>query len=98
MLQAFKLGADGVYIADCEEQTSPFPHSLKVVSENVSNTRAILQEQGIDEQRLRFADFSSADVEKFVSEMNKISEFVDRAGPIDKKMREELETNLKAKT
>lgn len=90
MLNAIALGADGVFIADCEQKTSPYSHSIKAVEENVAKARQELKKAGIEEQRIRFGEFSTTMIEEFVSEMTSIGAFIDKAGPVKDGARKKL--------
>lgn len=96
MLEAFRLGADGLFVADCEPKTSPFPHSLAATSGNVSEVRAVLRQSGIEEDRVRFREFSTAMIHEFVGEMTDLSRFVDEAGPISETIRAKLSQHVQA--
>jgi heterodisulfide reductase subunit A len=94
MLESFALGADGVYIGDCEERTTPFAHSLKAVEENVARVRSVLKEEGLEPERVCFGAFSTAMLDDFVREANSISDFVEKAGPIRDPIRRRLGSNI----
>ena len=94
MLQNFALGADGIYIGDCEETTTPFAHSLKAVEENVAKVCSVLEAEGLEPERLRFSAFSTAMLDEFVAEANSIADFVEKAGPISASIRDGLRSNI----
>ena len=82
ILIAFQLGADGIFIGDCEDRTSPFPDNGKVINKNVSLTREILKKEGIEPERLRFAQFVTVMLSGFVNQVNNLANFAKIAGPI----------------
>jgi heterodisulfide reductase subunit A len=94
ILAAFKLGADGIFIGECEDRTSPFPHSGKVIRENVSTTKEILKEDGIEPERLRFVQFVTVMLSGFVNNVNELANFAKEAGPIKKETRIKLGNNI----
>ncbi len=79
IVEAFKLGADGVYVADCEKETSPYAHSLDVVADSVKKAQGVLKKAGIDDKRVAFSAFSTTMIEPFVTEMNKIATVIDKS-------------------
>jgi heterodisulfide reductase subunit A len=94
MLESLALGADGIFIGDCEERTTPFAHSLKAVEENVAKVRSVLEDEGLEPERVRFRAFSTAMLDEFVKEADSITEFVEKAGPIAAAARERLASNI----
>jgi heterodisulfide reductase subunit A len=97
MLESLALGADGVFVGDCEERTSPFAHSLETVRENVAKARAVLEDEGLEPERVRFAAFSTAMLDEFVKEADSISAFVGKAGPLSESKRKSLGTTITEK-
>lgn len=94
IVAAFKLGADGVFIGECEDKTSPFPHSGEVIRKNVSTTREILKEDGIEPERLRFVQFVTVMLSGFVNNVNELANFAKEADPIKKETRIKLGENI----
>ena len=82
MLQAFELGADGIFIGESEEKSSPFPHSVAAIKENVSTVRSALKERNIEPDRVRYAEFVTVMLGAFVNQMNSLSDLARRSGPI----------------
>jgi heterodisulfide reductase subunit A len=82
MLKAFELGADGIFIGESEERSSPYPHSVAAIKENVSSVRAALKERNIEPERVRYCEFVTVMLGAFVNQMNDLSDFARRAGPI----------------
>ena len=94
MLAAFKLGADGIFIGECEERTSPFPHSGKAIKENISTVQNILKEEGIGPERIRFVQFVTVMLAGFVNNINDLAEFAKREDPISEQKREILSEDI----
>ena len=63
----------------------------------MSKTRAILDAEGIDPERVRFTEFVTVMLGKFVGELNGLSGFAERLGPISRDKREALGTDVNAK-
>jgi heterodisulfide reductase subunit A len=97
MLESLALGADGVFVGDCEERTTPFAHSLEAVRENVEKVRSVLEEEGLEPERVRFAAFSTAMLDDFVREVEAISAFVEKVGPLTESARQSLGSNITEK-
>ncbi|MCK4527289.1 FAD-dependent oxidoreductase [candidate division WOR-3 bacterium] len=94
MLAAFKLGADGIFIGECEDRTSPFPHSGQVIRENITKVREILKEEGIKPERLRFVQFVTIMLKGFVDNVNGLVNYAREAGAISPEKREKLVENV----
>jgi coenzyme F420-reducing hydrogenase delta subunit len=94
MLQAFELGADGIFIGESEQKSSPYPHSVTVMKENVSLVRDVLMERNIDPDRVRCSEFVTVMLVPFVDQMNSLSDFARRSGPIADEDRKELVSRL----
>jgi heterodisulfide reductase subunit A len=90
MLQAFELGADGIFIGESEEKSSPYPHSVSVIKENVAKVQEALKALGIDPERIRYAEFVTVMLGAFVSQMNSLSDLARRSGPIADEARRAL--------
>ena len=85
MMRAFELGADGIFIGESEEKSSPYPHSVAAIKENVAAVKAALKERGIEPERVRFVEFVTVMLGAFVKQMNDFSDFARKAGPIGTK-------------
>jgi heterodisulfide reductase subunit A len=82
MLQAFALGADGMFIGESEEKSSPFTHSVGVIRDNVAVVKAILKDRGLEPERVRFSEFVTVMLGAFVNQMNSLSSLARKSGPI----------------
>jgi heterodisulfide reductase subunit A len=98
MLQALELGADGIFIGESEEKSSPYPHSVAVMKDNVAAVRAALAEQGIEPDRVRCFEFVTVMLGAFVAQMNGLAQFARGAGPIPAEKREALIGHLAEQT
>jgi coenzyme F420-reducing hydrogenase delta subunit len=83
MLKAFEMGADGIFIGESEEKSSPYPHSVAAIKENVATVRAALKDRNIDPERVRFVEFVTVMLGAFVKHMNDFSDFARRSGPVN---------------
>lgn len=83
MMKAFEMGADGIFIGESEEKSSPYRHSVAAIKENVAAVRAALKERNIEPERVRYFEFVTVMLGAFVKQMNDFSEFARRSGPIN---------------
>jgi heterodisulfide reductase subunit A len=90
VLESFKLGADGVFIGECEDKTSPYPHSGEVIRKNVSLLKKILEEEGIAPDRITFVQFVTVMLKGFINEIDTLAEFVRNKGSLGNEKREAL--------
>ena len=97
MLRAFELGVDGILIGESESKSSPYAGSVEAIGRNVSTVRGVLESEGIDPGRVRFTEFVTVMLGKFVGELNGLSEFAERLGPIPHDQRETLGRNVNGK-
>jgi len=82
ILQAFLLGADGILLGESEEKSSPYPHSVAAIKSNISKVSDILEKEKIDSGRIRLVEFITVMLEGFVNNINGLSRFVRKLGPI----------------
>ena len=92
MLKAFELGADAILIGECEQKSSPFLNSVECISDNVERVRKVLKEKGIEPERVKYAEFVTVMLSRFVKEVNSLSELTSRLGEIPAEKRKALST------
>jgi len=97
ILNAFKLGADGVFIGECEQKASPYPNSVAEVERNVKIVRNILDEEGIEPDRVRWAAFVTVMLKGFTNSVNTLADFAKKVGPIPNEKRQKLGENINEK-
>lgn len=97
MLQAFELGADGILLGESEAKSSPFPHSVATIKNNVSKVRDILKEENIEPERVRYAEFVTVMLGGFVNQINNLSDFAKKSSPISDQQRKTLLKNLESR-
>ena len=94
ILRAFALGADGVMIGECEDKSSPYPHSGEVTKRNVRKAKAILEEEGVDPARVVFVQFVTVMSGGFVNNVNSLADLARSRGAIPASSREALVKEL----
>ncbi len=95
MLEAFKLGADGIFIGECEQKTTPYPKSVDYIKENINTVKDILYRNGVEAERVCFTEFVTVMLSRFVTDLNKLASFMKKTGPIPPEKRETLTRALK---
>ncbi len=94
ILQSFVLGADGVFIGDCEAKSTPYPGSIEFTERNVKKAGSILKEAGVNPERLVFFQFATVMIPKFVMLMNKIDRTAAEDGVMGSKQIEMIQKGL----
>ncbi len=94
ILQAFILGADAIFIGDCEEKSTPFKDSIQATECNVRVAKDILKKVGIADNRINFFQFVTVMLPKFVNFMHQTVEIAKQKNPITLEQRRILEDNL----
>ncbi len=94
ILKAFSMGADAVFLGDCEAKSTPFPGSIEATEENVGLVKGLLREVGINPERLRFFQFVTVMLTKFVSLMNEMENIASTGADITEEQRDRIEANI----
>ncbi|MCD6472715.1 hydrogenase iron-sulfur subunit [Candidatus Aerophobetes bacterium] len=82
LLKAFEEGADGVCVIGCEEGACHFLRGNLRAKKVVEYTQKILEEIGINKERLKMFNLSSLESQKFVQISKEITEKIRELGPI----------------
>ena len=82
VLKAFETGVDGVLIAGCEEGSCHFQEGNYLAKRRVTAAKQLLQEAGLDPERLRMVNVSAASSQKFAEDVRKMVETVRKLGPV----------------
>jgi F420-non-reducing hydrogenase iron-sulfur subunit len=81
LLKAFQSGADGVYVAGCEEGDCHFLTGNLRARKRVEYAKKILDEIGIGGERLEMYNMSSAQGPRFVEVAHEMTERIRKLGP-----------------
>jgi F420-non-reducing hydrogenase iron-sulfur subunit len=81
ILEAFRLGADGVMVAGCHPGDCHYIGGNYRTRRRVAMLRALLVQFGLDPERLQLAWISAGEAEKFATTVNGFIERVTRLGP-----------------
>ena len=80
-MKAFEAGADGVLVAGCEEGSCHFKEGNYLAKRRVNTTKQLLQEAGLEPERLRMVNVSAASSQKFAEYVRDMVETVTKLGP-----------------
>jgi coenzyme F420-reducing hydrogenase delta subunit len=80
-MRAFENGADGVFVAGCEEGSCHFIEGNLIAKRRVKHAREILAESGLDKDRLRMVNIGAADARPFVEMVEDMVNTVRQLGP-----------------
>lgn len=81
LLQAIQRGADGVYCVGCLEGACHYNQGNLRCRERVERVREILQEIGLEPDRVRMYNLSSGEAPTFVAYAREMTELIRRLGP-----------------
>jgi len=81
LLRAFEKGADGVYVAGCLEGDCHFMHGNLVAKPRVNYTKKLIQEVGLEPERLEMFNMSAAMGPRFAEVANEFTERIKALGP-----------------
>ena len=91
LVRAFALGADAVFLGECEEAVSPFPGSLEAIKDNVERARQALEAVGIEPDRIQYSAFVTVMFKKFTDIIRSLTDKVKQYEEIPEKKRKKLE-------
>jgi len=81
ILQAFQNGADGVYVAGCLEGDCHFKNGNTKAARRVIYAKKLLNEIGLEEERLEMLLMSAGMGERFAQTALEITEKIRKLGP-----------------
>jgi coenzyme F420-reducing hydrogenase delta subunit len=81
MLHAIQKGADGVYLVGCLEGTCHYNEGNLRARERVEHVRMLLEEVGLEGDRVRMYNLSSAEAPAFVAYAKEMTEHIRSLGP-----------------
>jgi len=81
LLRAFEKGADGVYVAGCLEGDCHFIQGNLVAKPRVNYTRKLIQEVGLEPERLGMFNMSAAMGPRFAEVAREFTERIKTLGP-----------------
>ena len=81
IMQAFQKGADGVYVAGCLEGDCHFKNGNLKANQRVTYVKKLLDEIGIDGERLEMITMSAGMGERFARTASDFTEKIRKLGP-----------------
>ena len=81
LLKAFEAGADGVVIIGCKFGECYFKEGNFRAQKKVERAKALIQEAGLDQERIGFDFVPGPGAKKFVSILSNVTEEVRSLGP-----------------
>ena len=94
LLRAIQMGADGVYIVGCLEGTCHYNEGNFQARERVEHVRTLLEEIGMEADRVRMYNLSSGEGPTFAAYAKEMTEHIQSLGPnpLDKKYQHQKTT------
>lgn len=81
LLEAFRHGADAVFVAGCMEGECHFVEGNLRAKESVEYAKQLIEEAGIDPRRLEMFNMSAAMARKFVDAVEEMASRLEELGP-----------------
>ena len=81
MLRAIQKGADGVYCVGCLEGTCHYNEGNYRCRERVDHVRSLLEEVGLEADRVRMYNLSSGEGPTFAAYAKEMTEHIKELGP-----------------
>ena len=90
MLKALALGAGGILIVDSEEKSTPYAGSTAAMRSQVAEVRHVLEEEGVETERVRSVEFVTVMLAKFAGQVNELCALARDLGPVPEEKRDAL--------
>ncbi len=81
LLRAIQKGADGVYVVGCLEGTCHYNEGNYRAGERVDHVRMLLDETGLESDRVRMYNLSSGEGPTFAAYASEMTEHIKKLGP-----------------
>ena len=82
ILEAFRLGADGVLIIGCYENDCHYRTGFKKAAERVRKLKEVLRASGLNPERLQITSASAGEGEKLAKIITRFVEEIEEIGPL----------------
>jgi coenzyme F420-reducing hydrogenase delta subunit len=89
-MKAFEKGIDGVLVAGCEEGSCHFKEGNLLARRRVDYARELLEEAGLEADRLRMVNVGAADARRFVGYVEEMVQTVRKLGPARYRKQEDI--------
>jgi len=81
LLKPFEEGADGVYIAGCQEDSCQYVNGITKAAKRVEHVRKILEEMDIEPARIDLFNLSAGRGQEFVNVAHEMAGKIKELGP-----------------
>ncbi len=82
LLKPFEEGADGVYVAGCQNDSCQYMEGISKASKRVAHVKKILQEIDVEPERIEVFELSASKGGRFVDVAVEMTERLEALGPI----------------
>ena len=82
LLKPFEKGADGVYVAGCQEDSCQYISGITKAAKRVKQVKDILEGLGIEPERIDVFQMSAGKGQEFVEVANRMVDTVKGLGPV----------------
>ena len=82
LLKPFEEGADGVYIAGCQEDSCQYITGVKKAAQRVAHVKKILEELEIEPDRIELFNLSAGKGQEFVEIALRMTRRINELGPV----------------
>ena len=81
LLKPFEEGADGVYVAGCQEDSCQYVSGITQAAKRVAHVKKILEELDIEPDRIRLFNLSAGKGQEYVEAAYKMVDTIKNLGP-----------------
>jgi F420-non-reducing hydrogenase iron-sulfur subunit len=82
LLKPFEEGADGVYVAGCQEDSCQYVSGITKAAKRVEHVKKILEELGIEPERINVFNLSAGKGQEFVQVARDMTDRIKELGPV----------------
>jgi len=82
LLKPFEEGADGVYVAGCQEDSCRYVNGITKAAKRVAHVRKIIEEISIEPERIQLFNLSAAKGQEFVEAAYVMIDKITGLGPV----------------
>ena len=82
LLKPFEEGADGVYVAGCQEDSCQYVTGINKAAKRVAHVKRLLEEIEIEPDRIELFNLSAGKGQEFVEVAHKMTGRINALGPV----------------
>ncbi|MCD6298245.1 MAG: hydrogenase iron-sulfur subunit, partial [Deltaproteobacteria bacterium] len=82
LLKPFEEGADGVYVAGCQEDSCQYVNGITKATKRVEHVKKILEELDIEPERINVFNLYAGKGQEFVQVAQEMTDKVRELGPV----------------